>query len=193
MRPLAERHLAPHRPTPAPPSPLAVGRPTPSLRAAVTAGDIGRLLLRMTVGLLLAGHGAQKLFGLFGGQGLTATGKGFDHLGYHPGTLFAGVAGASELLGGLGLAAGLFTPLAAAIVIGVMINAMAVTAPHGLWETQGGLEYPLVIAVVAITVAAIGAGRLALDRLFRRRDGGLPEMLFALVLGGVSAAIVLAI
>ena len=92
MKLLTERHLAPHRLAPAPPSPLAVGRPARSPGAAVTAGDIGRLLLRMTVGLLLAGHGAQKLFGLFGGQGLTATGKGFDQLGYHPGTLFAGMA-----------------------------------------------------------------------------------------------------
>jgi putative oxidoreductase len=159
----------------------------------VTAADIGRLLLRMTVGLLLAGHGAQKLFGLFGGQGLTVTGQGFAQLGYHPGTFFAALAGASELLGGLGLAVGLLTPLSAAVVIGVMINAMSVSAPHGLWATHGGLEYPLTIAVVAITVAAIGAGRLALDRLFRRRDGGWPEMAFALGLGGISAAIVLAI
>jgi putative oxidoreductase len=159
----------------------------------VTAADIGRLLLRMTVGLILAGHGAQKLFGLFGGQGLTVTGQGFDQLGYHPGTVFAALAGASELLGGLGLAVGLLTPLSAAVVIGVMINAMSVSAPHGLWDTHGGLEYPLTIAVVAITVAAIGAGRLALDRFLRRRDGGWPEMAFALGLGGISAAIVLAI
>jgi putative oxidoreductase len=165
----------------------------PPAPAAVTAADLGRLLLRATVGLLLAGHGAQKLFGLFGGHGLTATGKGFERLGYHPGAFFAGLAGASELLGGLGLAVGLLTPLSAAIVIGVMINAMTVTAPHGLWETNGGMEYPLTIAGVAATVTAIGAGRLALDRLFRRRDGGLPELAFAVALGGISAAIILLI
>jgi putative oxidoreductase len=111
-------------------------------------------------------------------------------LGYHPGTFFAGLAGLTELLGGLGLAMGLLTPLAAAAVIGVMINAMTVTAPHGLWDTAGGMEYPLCIAVVAISVAAIGAGRLALDRLFRRRDGGLPDVAFAVALGGITAAIV---
>jgi putative oxidoreductase len=159
----------------------------------VSAADLGRLLLRVTVGLLLAGHGAQKLFGFFGGHGLTATGKAFTQFGYHPGTFFAALAGTSELLGGLGLALGLLTPLSAAVVVGVMINAMAVTAPHGLWDTNGGMEYPLTIAVVAITVAAIGAGRLAADRLFRRRDGGLPEALFALCLGGISAAIILAV
>ncbi|WP_045880356.1 DoxX family protein [Pseudofrankia sp. DC12] len=190
MRLLTERHPAPYR-TPYP-APLLPSRPAPS-RVAVSADDVGRLLLRATVGLLLAGHGAQKLFGLFGGEGLAATGRGFTHLGYPPGNLFAGLAGASELLGGLGLAAGLLTPLSAAAVVGVMINAMVVTASNGLWGTNGGIEYPLTIAVVALTVAAIGAGRLALDRLFRRRDGGLPEMLFALCLGGISAAIVLAI
>lgn len=62
------------------------------------------------MGLILAGHGAQKLFGFFGGRGLDITGKGFEALGYRPGTFFAGLAGASEVLGGLGLAVGLLTP-----------------------------------------------------------------------------------
>lgn len=195
---LLERHRTPHRPPPATPTPSATPAPSDASRpvarpAAVSAGDLGLLLLRMTFGLLLAGHGAQKLFGLFGGEGLTATGSGFTQLGYHPGTFFAGLAGAGELLGGLGLAAGLLTPLAAAAVIGVMINAMIVTVPRGLWATDGGMEYPLCIAVVATAVAAIGAGRLALDRLFRRRDGGLPEMAFAVGLGSLGAAVVLAV
>ncbi|KEZ37761.1 putative membrane protein [Frankia sp. CeD] len=197
MKLLATRHRASLHLAPATPAPPDASHPGPSRtgpsRTAVSAADLGLLLLRMTFGLLLAGHGAQKLFGLFGGHGLTATGKGFAQLGYHPGTFFAGLAGASEFLGGLGLAVGLLTPLAAAAVIGVMINAMIVTAPNGLWETDGGMEYPLCVAVVAITVAAVGAGRLALDRLFRRRDGGLPEAAFALGLGGISAAIVLAV
>ncbi|CUU57556.1 putative oxidoreductase [Parafrankia irregularis] len=201
---LLERHRTPHRPPPATSAPAAVpartvtpGAPPGTGRiarpAAVSAADLGLLLLRLTFGLLLAGHGAQKLFGLFGGEGLSATGRGFAQLGYHPGTFFAGMAGAGEFLGGLGLAAGLLTPLAAAAVIGVMINAMIVTVPHGLWETNGGMEYPLCIAVVATAVAAIGAGRLAFDRFFRRRDGGLPEMAFAVGLGGLGAAIVLAV
>jgi Predicted membrane protein len=168
--------------------------PAAALRPAVTTGaDLGRLALRLTVGLLLACHGAQKLFGLFGGLGLTATGRGFAALGYHPSVFFAGLAGVSELLGGLGLAAGLLTPLAAAAVIGVMINAMVVNSGHGLWEMNGGFEYPLLIAVAALAVAAIGPGRLALDQPFPWRDGGLRPAAFALTAGGVGAAVVLAL
>lgn len=148
----------------------------------------------MTFGLLMAGHGAQKLFGMFGGDGLTAAGKGFAALGYHPGTVYAVIGGGSEFLGGLGLALGLFTPLAAAALIGVMINATAtVTAAHGLWASEGGMEYNLCIAVVALGIAAIGPGRLALDRPFRWGKGGWREAAFALLLGGLTAALVLSL
>ncbi|MYY00423.1 DoxX family membrane protein [Streptomyces sp. SID486] len=162
----------------------------PAAERWVTAGDCGLLLVRLTFGLFMAGHGAQKLFGLFGGPGLTATGKGFDALGYHPGKLFAVIGGLSEFLGGLGLAVGLFTPLAAAALIGLMINAMVtVTAAHGLWESDGGVEYNVAIAVVAIAVAAIGPGRLAVDRYFRWGQGGWAPAAFALGLGGIAAAL----
>ncbi|GAA5004617.1 DoxX family protein [Streptomyces siamensis] len=158
----------------------------------MTAGDAGLLLVRLTFGLFMAGHGAQKLFGLFGGPGLTATGKGFESLGYRPGKVFAAIGGLSEFLGGLGLAAGLLTPLAAAALIGVMINAMAtVTGAHGLWESDGGVEYNVAITVVAIAVAALGPGRLALDRLFPWGNGGWAEAALALGLGGIGAAIAL--
>lgn len=159
-----------------------------------TAADFGLLLIRLTFGLLMAGHGAQKVFGLFGGQGLTETGKGFAALGYHPGKLFAVIGGMSELLGGLGLALGLLTPLAAAALIGVMINAVAmVTGAHGLWDSNGGVEYNICIAVVALAVAAIGPGRLAADRPFRWGKGGWKEAAFALGLGGIAAAITLSL
>ncbi|WP_079188893.1 DoxX family protein [Streptomyces kebangsaanensis] len=159
-----------------------------------TAADCGLLLIRLTFGLLMAAHGAQKVFGLFGGGGLTATGKAFSALGYHPGKLFAVIGGLSELLGGLGLALGLLTPLAAAVLIGMMINAMAtVTGAHGLWETDGGVEYSVCIAVVALAVAAIGPGRLAFDRFFRWGTGGWGEAALALGLGGTAAAITLSL
>ncbi|MET9582761.1 DoxX family protein [Streptomyces sp. NPDC006539] len=165
-----------------------------SARPAVSAADCGLLLIRVTFGLLLAGHGAQKLFGLFGGDGLTATGAWFAATGYRPGKVYAVIAGASEILGGLGLTLGLFTPLAAAAVIGVMINAMAtVTAAHGLWTQDGGMEYNLCIAVVALGIAAIGPGRLALDRPFRWGKGGWREAAFALFLAGIASAIVLSL
>ncbi|MYT27529.1 DoxX family membrane protein [Streptomyces sp. SID8354] len=90
-----------------------------------SAPDWGLLLIRLTLGLLTAAHGSQKLFGLFGGNGLSATDKAFASLGYRPGKVFALIGSLSEFLGGLGLAAGLLTPLAAAALIGVMINAVA--------------------------------------------------------------------
>ncbi|WP_327575938.1 DoxX family protein [Streptomyces sp. NBC_00145] len=165
-----------------------------TVTAKSSASDWGLLLIRLTFGLLMAGHGAQKLFGIFGGKGLTETGKGFAALGFHPGKLFALICGLSEFLGGLGLALGLLTPLAAAAIIGVMINAMAtVTGAHGLWETDGGVEYNVCIAVVALAVAAIGPGRLAVDRFFRWGTAGWPEAAFALGLGGIAAAIALII
>ncbi|QLJ05488.1 DoxX family protein [Streptomyces sp. NEAU-sy36] len=160
----------------------------------VTAADGGLLLLRLAFGLPLAGHGAQKLFGLFGGRGLTATGKWFESLGYRPGRLFAVIGGLSELLGGLGLALGLFTPLAAAAIVGVMINAMvSVAAAHGLWIDQGGIEYNIGIAVAALAVAAIGPGRLALDHYLPWGRGGWPHAALALGLGGLGAALALAL
>ncbi|MFE8947442.1 DoxX family protein [Streptomyces sp. NPDC007856] len=167
-------------------------RPAPDRGGS--AGDWGLLLVRLTFGLFMAGHGSQKLFGLFGGPGLTATGKGFAGLGFRPGKVFAVIGGLSEFLGGLGLAAGLLTPLAAAALIGTMINAMAtVTGAHGLWDVNGGVEYNVCIAVVALAVAAIGPGRLALDRFFPWGRGGWLEAGFALGLGGVAAAITLSL
>lgn len=157
----------------------------------VSAADAGLLLLRVAFGVVMAGHGAQKLFGWFGGPGLEASGKGFAAFGYEPGTFFAGLAGASELLGGLGLAVGLLTPLASAALIGVMINAMAVASDDGLLTAGGVFEYPMTIAVVALSVAAIGPGRLSLDTRFPWRDGGWLPAAFALGAGAVGAAIVL--
>ncbi|MEU3710756.1 DoxX family protein [Streptomyces catenulae] len=174
--------------------PLAATEPSVRGRAPArsSAADAGLLLIRLTVGLLMAGHGSQKLFGILGGAGLTDTGKGFAALGYQPGKLFAVIGGLSEFLGGLGLALGLLTPLAAAALIGVMINAMVtVTGAHGLWETDGGVEYNVCIALVALGIAALGPGRLALDRFFRWGTGGWPHAATALALGGLGATIAL--
>jgi putative oxidoreductase len=179
------------RTTQGPPAPMepAVRHVT---RPWLSAGDWGLLLIRLTFGLLMAGHGTQKLFGILGGHGLDATAEAFAAFGYHPARLLAVVGGLSEFLGGLGLALGFLTPLAAAALIGVMINAMVrVTGPRGLWETQGGVEYSVCIAVVALAVAGIGPGRLALDRFFPWGRGGWTEAAVALGLGGITAALAL--
>ncbi|WP_370467527.1 hypothetical protein [Streptomyces capoamus] len=97
------------------------------------------------------------------------------------------------MIGGLGLALGLLTPLAAAALIGVMINAMVtVTGAHGLRETDGGVEYSVCIAVGALALAAIGPGRLVGWRLLSPMGcGGRKEAAFALGLGGLVSAITL--
>nr|WP_228039840.1 DoxX family membrane protein [Streptomyces chromofuscus] len=153
---------------------------------------MGILLLRLAAGLILAGSGSQKLFGLFGGAGLDATGKGFAEQGYEPGVFFAGLAGASELLGGLGLAAGLLTPLAAAAAIGVMFHAMVVAPQYSLWPAgPPSFAYPMLLAVAAVAIAAVGPGSISLDTFFPWRNGGWIPFCVALGLGVLGGALVL--
>jgi putative oxidoreductase len=128
--------------------------------------DVGLLLLRCLVGLVLAAHGAQKLFGWFHGHGLSGTADFLESLGWRPGRTFAVLLGGAELLGGLALLLGLGTPLAAGAVIAVLaIAAWVVHRPNGLWNTNGGYEYPLVLAGAALALAFTGAGRFSFDYL----------------------------
>jgi putative oxidoreductase len=146
--------------------------------------NVALLVLRLVVGGLFFGHGAQKLFGWFGGHGLAGTGGFFETIGFRPGRPFALVAAAAEVGGGLLLALGLFVPAAAALIAGVMATAIA--AVHwrkGLWNTNGGIEFPLVLAVVAFAVAAIGAGRYSLDAALGIERHGLWWALGAVGLG----------
>ncbi|ONK15378.1 DoxX family protein [Streptomyces sp. MP131-18] len=148
----------------APTAPPAAA-PAPLPGQAPAGLDLGLLLLRLAVGLTMAAHGSQKLFGWFDGAGLDATGAGFTSMGYPSGETMALVAGLSETFGGLGLALGLFTPLAAAAVLGTMIN--AVFAVH--WESgfflPAGYEYAMIMGFGAASLALTGPGRLAVDPL----------------------------
>ena len=130
------------------------------------SADIALLVLRLVIGGLLAAHGAQKLFGWFGGFGLRATGGYLADLGFRPGVLFATLAGLAEAAGGLLLVLGLLTPLAGALLMGVLVVvAVAGHGSHGLWNHAGGYEYPLVLAVVAGAIGVAGPGVYALDSL----------------------------
>ncbi|TQS40612.1 DoxX family protein [Cryptosporangium phraense] len=112
----------------------------------------------------MAAHGAQKAFGAFGGDGFTATADGFSALGYQPGALFALAAIVGELFGGLFLAAGLLTPLAAGGIIGVTINAMvAVNLGNGFFATHDGIELPLILSGAALGLLLAGPGRYSAD------------------------------
>jgi putative oxidoreductase len=126
--------------------------------------DAGLLLLRVVVGLALAAHGAQKLFGWFGGYGIAGTGGYLEQLGFVPGRRAAVMAGLSEFGGGLLLALGAVTPLAATLIVGVMFTAiMSVHIRKGFFNHVGGYEYPLVLAVSALSIVLAGPGRYSVD------------------------------
>jgi putative oxidoreductase len=155
--------------------------------------NIGLLLLRLAVGLTLAGHGSQKLFGWFGGHGLNGTGQFFEMLGFHPGRRHALRAGLAEFGGGLLLALGLLTPLASAAVMSVML--VAIFSAHlqkGFWGQNGGYEYNLILAVAALALAFSGPGSLSIDALLSYGDAGALWGLAALAAGVLGAVITLA-
>lgn len=126
----------------------------------------GLLLIRVVIGVIFAAHGAQKLFGWFGGFGPKGTGGWMESLGIKPGVAAAVAAGLVELLGGLAFAAGLFTPIVAVLLSLTMVMAIVkVHAPNGFWNTAGGYEFNLILIVVLIGVALTGAGAYSLDAL----------------------------
>lgn len=140
---------------------------------------VGIALLRVIVGTLFMGHGLQKLAGWFGGNGLQATGETFESLGLRPGRPHAVAAAVSETAGGALLAAGLLTPLGASMVTGSMAVAIhKVHAKNGVWVTEGGFEYNLVLAAAAFAVVAEGPGAFSLDELLGLRLSG-PRAAFA--------------
>ena len=124
--------------------------------------NLGLLITRVIFGSYLAVHGAQKLFGSFGGHGLDATGAGFESLGMKPGKVMAAVAGASELGGGVLTAAGIADPLGPLAIAGTMVVASAVHRKQGPLSTNGGFELPLTNFAVATALLASGPGRLRL-------------------------------
>ena len=151
--------------------------------------ELGLLIVRLVIGLTLAAHGAQKLFGWFGGGGISGTAPFLEQLGFRPARLHAALAGIAETAGGLLLAAGLFTPLAAAALLSVMV--VAVGSVHwgkGFFLQTGGLEYNLVLAAGALAVAFTGPGAISLDRSLGISWSGNSWGLLALFLGLVGGA-----
>ena len=126
-------------------------------------------LIRAATGLALMPHGAQKLFGWFGGYGLEGTGGFFaQNLGLEPGMLWAALVGGVEFFGGLFLALGLLTRPAALAVAIVMAVAVTVHLPNGFFWTEGGYEYPLLWGLIALAIAFKGGAELSLDRALGR-------------------------
>ncbi|GAB3016777.1 DoxX family protein [Mycobacterium bourgelatii] len=129
----------------------------------MTPYDVGLLILRLVLGLTLAAHGLNKFFG--GGR-IPGTARWFESIGMKPGKFHATVAAATETAAGLGLAAGLLTPIPAAGFVSLMIvAAWTVHRSNGFFIVKEGWEYNLVLAASAVAVATVGAGRLSLDWL----------------------------
>ncbi len=125
--------------------------------------DLGLLALRLGTGAVLMAHGSQKLFGLFGGGGIEGTAKGMEAMGYQPGRESAVAAGLGEAGGGALLALGLATPAAGAAAAGAMAGAVAVHAPAGFFNQEGGFEYPAFLGFTAAAVGLAGPGRYSVD------------------------------
>ena len=153
---------------------------------------VGLFIARVIFGCYLCVHGAQKLFGWFGGRGLDATGAGFAKMGLRPGKLMAAVAGASELGGGLLTAAGILDPLGPLTLVGAMAVASTVHRKQGPMANKGGFELPLTNLALAVALMSAGTGALRLSphlsKSFTRKAllGGV------IVVGGSLAQLLLA-
>jgi putative oxidoreductase len=146
--------------------------------------SLGLLALRLVIGLLFVGHGTQKLFGWFGGGGRAQTAAMFESLDLQPGGLMAFAAGLSEAGGGLLIALGLLTPLGAAAITAVMVIAIAtVHYENGLWVTQKGFEYNLVLIAAVFAIAGTGPGTASLDNALGLGISGLDWALAELAVG----------
>lgn len=155
--------------------------------------DPALLVLRLVVGGAFAAHGAQKLFGAFGGHGIEGTAGFFEQIGLRPGKLHAWAAATAESFGGLAIALGIVTPIPVAALIGVMTAAvLTVHLKNGFFNTNQGYELNLVLAAALFALAGIGAGAWSLDSALGIDLTGAAWALGALgvgILGGLAAVI----
>lgn len=148
---------------------------------------LGLLIARLVIGLTLAAHGAQKLFGWFDGPGFAKFSTGMSKQGLKPGWLWASLACLGEVGGGLSLAAGFLTPLGAAGIFAAMLMAMIKTHwKNGFWNGKRGIEYTLTLVAVSVEIGLAGPGQYSLDALLKTT---LPHS--ALIFGGLAVAAII--
>lgn len=141
------------------------------------------LFLRIVMGLGIAAHGSQKLFGWFGGGGIKGTGAFFENIGFSPGNAFAVLAGLSEFFGGLLFALGFLNPIGSALMVSVMLTAiLTFHRGHGFFTTNNGSELPLLYLSGAVAVAFTGPGRFSVDHVLGL-DLLLPQSVVWIVVG----------
>ena len=142
-------------------------------RVVATDACWSPLALRIPVGIIFAAHGAQKLFGWFGGYGLEGTGQWMASIGLAPGYFMALLAGSAEFFGGLALVLGLFVrPAAAALAFAMVVAILSVHIDKGLFMANNGYEFGLALLVVAVSLAISGGGRASLDAVLQRKAAG---------------------
>lgn len=136
----------------------------------MSEAGIAALVLRVPVGLILAAHGAQKLFGWFDGNGLAGTAGWMSSIGIEPGYLMALLAGGAEFFGGLALVLGLLTrPAALATAFTMLVAIFSVHISNGLFASNDGYEYALVLFVVSVALMIQGGGHLSLDNFLSKK------------------------
>jgi putative oxidoreductase len=135
-----------------------------------TQNSYAPLILRIPVGLTLAAHGAQKLFGWFGGYGLEGTGQWMASIGLEPGVLMAALSGSAEFFGGLFLVLGLLTrPTAVVVAFTMLVAIFSVHIHNGLFMSNNGYEYALALFAVAVSLVVSGGGRISVDSLIVKK------------------------
>jgi len=130
-----------------------------------TSNTLAFLPIRLGVGIVMAAHGAEKLFGWFGGYGLQGTGQFFaENLGLKPGVLMAAMAGGTEFIGGILLIIGLLTRVAGLSLVGTMAIAIITAHSSAFFASNNGMEYPLTLLLASLALAIGGGGALSVDR-----------------------------
>jgi putative oxidoreductase len=165
---------------------------TPSISLDIAPVSGGLLIARLVLGLGMAAHGAQKLFGWFGGYGLEGTGGFLEKLGFRPGKAFAAVSGLNEFTSGVLVALGFLGPVGPALMISGMIVAIAAVHWHnGFFSTDNGFELPLIYATGALALAFIGFGQYSADAVLGLAGLATPALTAVVIALGVLGAVVM--